>query len=65
MTIDSLCPRKWAFVDMETGDVWVHKTRHPKLKNSPYTFYRADKKAILALVAVAVDNVGEELKKLK
>lgn len=49
MTIDSKCPRKWAFVDMETGDIWVHKTRNPKTKNSQYDFYRADKDAIRAL----------------
>ena len=22
MTIDSKCPKKWLFVDCETGDVW-------------------------------------------
>jgi hypothetical protein len=65
MTIDSKCPRKWAFVDLETGDVWVHKSRHPKLRKSHYTFYRADKEAIRALVAVAVLNVADELKELK
>ena len=24
LTIDSKCPKKWAFFDMETGDIWVN-----------------------------------------
>jgi|FAXJ01.1.fsa_nt_gi hypothetical protein len=46
MTINSKCPKKWAFVDMETGDIWVHKVRLPNGKKRPYTFYAADKKAL-------------------
>jgi hypothetical protein len=47
MTIDSKCPRKWIFVDMETGDVWMHASRLRGKK--PYNFYRADKDAMRAL----------------
>ena len=46
MTIDSKCPKKWAFVDMETGDIWVSKHRFPKRKNSEYDFYAADDTAL-------------------
>lgn len=46
MTIDSKCPKKWAFVDMETGEIWVHKSRHRKYKKSPYTFFAADVEAV-------------------
>ena len=47
MTIDSECPKKWAFVDMETGDIWVHKSRYPKLmKKCGYTFYVIDQEAL-------------------
>ena len=46
MTIDSKCPRKWAFVDLETGDIWVHKSRLPKGNRRPNTFYAADRSAL-------------------
>lgn len=50
MTIDSKCPKKWAFVDMETGEIWVHKSRSKKhRKDSTYTFWSADDKAIKAI----------------
>lgn len=51
MTIDSRCPKKWAFVDMESGDIWVHKSRIPRYKDYKYTnFFRADRKALDAMV---------------
>ena len=65
MTIKSKCPRKWLFVDMETGDVWVHFSRFPSKEYPRYTFYRADEKAIQALVAIAVLNVADKIKKLE
>lgn len=66
MTIDSKCPKKWAFVDLETGDVWVHKSRIPRYKDYKYNdFFRADEKAIQALVAVAVLNVAHKIKELE
>lgn len=52
MTIDSKCPKKWLFVDMETGDVWMHKARLRKPEMANGTFYRADDKAILALARI-------------
>lgn len=57
MTIDSKCPKKWAFVDMETGDIWVHRSRlnQRTLPKNNYTFFRADKDAIRAL-----DNIMRE-----
>ena len=66
MTIDSKCPKKWLFVDMETGDVWMHRSRlnQKRLPKNNYTFFRADKEAIRALAAVAVLNVADELKEL-
>lgn len=58
MTIRSKCPKKWAFVDMETGQIWVHNSRLKKSrKEYPYTFYVADKDAIRAL-----DNIMTEIK---
>lgn len=48
MTIDSKCPKKWLFVDMETGDVWMHKSR-TKFHTMIGDFYTADKKAMEAL----------------
>jgi hypothetical protein len=55
MTIETKCPQKWAFVDMETGDVWVHKTRLPvpNAKGLRGTFYSADVKANHNLVLIA------------
>ena len=46
MTIDSKCPGKWVFVDMETADIWVHKSRFRNGKKRPHTFYAADTKAL-------------------
>ncbi len=57
MTIDTKCPKKWIFVDMETGDLWVHWSRFPSKERPHYTFYRADKDAIRAL-----DNIMTEIK---
>ena len=65
MTIDSSCPKKWAFVDMETGDIWVHKSRKKRNKTLPYDFYCADPKAIQTLVRIMVNASAEKLKKLK
>ncbi len=61
MTIDSKCPKKWAFVDMETGDIWVHKSRYPKTKESFSTFYCADKKAVLAVMNIAISNAIDNI----
>ena len=55
--INTKCPQKWAFVDMETGDIWVHRSRYKKHKNSAYAFYEADPKALRAL-----DNIMTEVK---
>lgn len=51
MTIDSKCPKKWAFVDLETGDIWVHHSRFPSsyTKQNKYTFYGIDYKAFKCL----------------
>lgn len=61
MTIDSKCPKKWAFVDMETGDVWVHKSRFSSRANSPYNFYSADDKALNALHDVVVEKILQNM----
>lgn len=37
MTIDSKCPDKWLFVDLETGDVWHYSPM------GRYKFYAAPK----------------------
>lgn len=63
MTIDSKCPKKWAFVDMETGDIWVHKSRFPQKRVGPnYNFFHADEDAIRALenimTAITVEKMG-------
>lgn len=55
MTIDSKCPKKWAFVDMETGDVWVHRSRLKLPKSATGTFYRADYKAVTAIRNIVED----------
>ena len=57
MTIDSKCPKKWAFIDMETGDIWVHKSRSKKNNKSNCDFFSADADAIRAL-----DNIMTEIK---
>ncbi len=59
MTIDSKCPKKWAFVDMETGEIWVHRSRVNQwhLPKNHYSFFRADKDAIRAL-----DNIMTQIK---
>lgn len=46
MTIDSKCPKKWAFVDMETGDIWVHKSRYKRISKRVTVFASADEKAL-------------------
>jgi hypothetical protein len=65
MTIKSKCPKKWLFIDMETGDVWMHKSRTKHSAKSLYDFFRADEKAIQALMAVAVLAVAHKLKELE
>ena len=60
MTIDSKCPKKWAFVDMETGDVWVHKSRTNTKRVLTGDFYSADEKALKCLKEL----FGEKPKKL-
>lgn len=64
MTINSKCPKKWIFVDMETGDVWVHWSRFPSKENPRYTFYRADKKAIQGLIDIAIRFAADKIKEL-
>jgi hypothetical protein len=49
LTIESKCPQKWAFVDMETGQVWVHKSRLPNSATLHGTFYAADAATMQAL----------------
>ncbi len=49
ISIHSRCPRKWAFVDMETGQVWVHKSRLPSPGTNLFTFGLADKSALNCL----------------
>jgi hypothetical protein len=64
MTIDSKCPKKWAFVDMETGDIWVHKSRLSKLskyKNSSYTFFKADDKALRAIENIITKKIANDM----
>jgi len=66
MTIDSKCPKKWAFVDMETGQIWVHKSRIPKYKNYKYNnFFTADEAAIRAMenimTAITAERMGLNL----
>jgi hypothetical protein len=60
MTIDSKCPRKWAFIDMETGDIWVHKSRRPNGDKRPYTFYVADRKALRIVKDIIWDILHHE-----
>ena len=65
MTIDSKCPKKWAFVDMETGDIWVHKSRSKKKhrKDSTYTFWSADDRAIDAISKILLARFIETVNK--
>jgi len=42
LTINTHCPGKWAFVDMETGDIWMHKSRVDTADDN-YTFYSVNK----------------------
>jgi len=46
MTIDSKCPKKWAFVDMETGDIWVHKSRYKHPGSTAGDFCAVDAQAV-------------------
>jgi hypothetical protein len=57
MTIDSFCPQKWAFVDMETGQIWVHCSRSRKNAKSNLAFFPADPDAMRAM-----DNIMSEIK---
>lgn len=62
LTIDTKCPQKWAFVDMETGEIWVHKTRFFQKKNALWVdFYRADEKALLMVRNIAAGRVVEKM----
>jgi hypothetical protein len=40
MTISSMCPAKWLFVDLETGDVWRIKEGEFNQKDN-FHFWRA------------------------
>ena len=55
ITIESKCPKKWAFVDMETGDVWVHCSRVKPSNSASDTFCKADKKAMKAIQNIVRD----------
>ena len=33
LTIDSECPEKWLFVDLETGDIWKHCVEEDRWKH--------------------------------
>jgi len=63
MTIDSKCPKKWAFVDMETGDIWVHRSRmdQRQLSKNNTTFFRADIDAMRAMDNIMTDIKMNEL----
>lgn len=62
MTIDSKCPKKWLFIDMETGDIWVHKSRLPKYKDYKYNdFFRADDDAMRALGNICTEIITREM----
>jgi hypothetical protein len=63
MTISSKCPRKWAFVDMETGDIWMHKTRLKKHKDYPYNFYQADQD-VIDNIAIIIDDWNKVFTKI-
>mgnify|MGYP000340672145 FL=1 len=43
MTIDSKCPDKWLFVDLETGDIWHYSPM------GRYKMYSAPKEKIAEL----------------
>lgn len=53
LTIDTKCPGKWAFVDMETGDIWV---KNPA-KESRYWKHASEKD-----LANIIQAVKHELK---
>jgi hypothetical protein len=53
MTISSMCPDKWLFVDLERGDVWHIKEDEYNQKHN-YNFWRG-----------ATRKELQELKKLK
>lgn len=40
MTINSQCPDKWLFVDLETGEIWHHNPQ------GRYTFFTAPKEKL-------------------
>lgn len=52
ITITSKCPQKWAFVDMETGDIWVHYSRTPQARQYSGLFNAVDPEAIKSLKAI-------------
>jgi len=57
MTIDSKSPRKWAFVDMENGQVWMHKSRLSDKRGKAGDFYCADMLVMATLKKIA-NNAG-------
>lgn len=62
MTIHSRCPKKWAFVDMETGDIWVHPSRIPPAKRNPFSpWVRADDKVYPALADIILRVLAKDL----
>lgn len=50
MTIDSKCPDKWLFVDLETGEVWEFNP------NGRYEFWGAPKEKIKELRKIAAQK---------
>ena len=57
MTIDSKCPKKWAFVDMETGDIWVHKSRYKRNNKRVTVFTWVDEKALHAIDRIITNHL--------
>jgi len=41
MTISSMCPDKWLFVDLETGDVWHRREDEDNQKKAIGHFWRS------------------------
>lgn len=66
MTITSHCPGKWAFVDMETGDVWVTDQYQYKPNDQRFgRFYWIGSEGLTTLCVALVTALGKQLRRGK
>ena len=56
MIIDSKCPDKWIFVDLETGDIWHYSLEMSEFQQNSYKIKRVSKEKVNELQSILIDR---------